>query len=179
MPREFDISPKSTAEWLSSQNFSLRDVDNLKIVTDDIVLNAAELTRGEINWDYALKKVVCNGGWKQPVGREAVAKLAAPGIGTIGSKLKRAMDDPYMVYLSADFFRDYYAAKNKVWSDILKDTLSEYADQAIPDREYLRILCAVRGENKSQNRQMMIDWLATDQIDKVRASLQREGRIPV
>lgn len=104
MERVFNISPKSTHQWMSAQELNYGDV-RLKIA-DDILLNGRELEDG-INWAVVEDCVRFHSRGKTSTGRWALQRSGAVRFASIAVNMGWDMHSPEIVYMSGSHINWY------------------------------------------------------------------------
>ena len=107
---EFNISTKSTHEWLTDHKMKLSTNTVRNQITNDIYENARELN-SEIDWSFVLDHVRAQRPGAGIVrGVPAITHLLSRSIGSHAERMGWDMHSPEIVYMSGYFF---YQALNK------------------------------------------------------------------
>lgn len=116
--REFHISPKSTHEWL--QDAPIRNFDTLRQIAGDMLTNVREL-EGRVDWSEISRQIKGSRNTHM-YGKEAVAIMVAPTVGSVARHMGWDMHSPEVVYMSG--FHPYWILGKEL--SVMRGNIEDY-----------------------------------------------------
>mgnify|MGYP001585342565 FL=1 len=180
----FEISEKTPIDRLETWSSQRWPSSGTKIVAEDIVNNAAELTMAsdkEIDFELVLRNIkVYRHGSGVYSGRRAIAVHSARTIGGIAVALGLSMHDPPLVVLSGIYFSESESVKNNSslndFRKIMIEVTEGYARDTLPSPDlYMKILRSLFIEKTQNTKRRTGQLLQTGNIEEVYNMINPRG----